>query len=92
VALDFQSHDRAWQCNPCASSLQDQSRTIGSNDHVVAQMEAPSMRKIVRCSCGMHFQEEDESVLIALVRVHALQAHALELSDDQIRDLMEIEQ
>ena len=50
------------------------------------------MRKIVRCSCGMHFQEEDESILIALVRAHALEAHALDLSDDQIRDLMEIEQ
>ena len=50
------------------------------------------MQKIVRCSCGMQFQEEDESVLIALVRSHALEAHALDLSDDQIRDLMEVEQ
>jgi hypothetical protein len=50
------------------------------------------MRKIVRCSCGMQFQESDEGVLIALVRRHALEAHALELSDDQIRDLMEVEQ
>jgi hypothetical protein len=40
----------------------------------------------------MQFQEEDESVLILLVRRHALDAHDLELSDDQIRDLMEIEQ
>lgn len=50
------------------------------------------MRKIVRCSCGMQFQEEDETLLITLVRRHALDAHELELSDDQIRDLMEIEQ
>ncbi len=50
------------------------------------------MQKIVRCSCGMRFQEKDEAVLIALVRRHALDAHALELSDDQIRDLMEVEQ
>ena len=32
------------------------------------------------------------AVLISLVRRHALDAHALELSDDQIRDLMEVEQ
>jgi hypothetical protein len=40
----------------------------------------------------MHFAEENETVLITLVRHHALDAHALELSDDQIRDLMEVEQ
>jgi hypothetical protein len=40
----------------------------------------------------MQFQEEDEKVLISLVRSHARDAHALELSDDQIRDLMEVEQ
>jgi hypothetical protein len=40
----------------------------------------------------MQFQEEDESVLIVLVRAHAIEAHELELSDDQIRDLMEVEQ
>lgn len=50
------------------------------------------MRKIVRCSCGMQFQNEDEAQLIVLVRAHALEAHALELSDDQIRDLMEVDQ
>ena len=50
------------------------------------------MRKIVRCSCGMQFQDEDETTLIDLVRRHARDAHALELSDDQIRDLMEIDQ
>lgn len=50
------------------------------------------MRRIVRCSCGMQFQEEDETLLISLVRRHARDAHALELSDDQIRDLMEVEQ
>ncbi len=50
------------------------------------------MRKIVRCSCGMQFQEENETVLITLVRHHAKEAHDLDLSDDQIRDLMEVEQ
>ena len=50
------------------------------------------MQKIVRCSCGMHFQDEDEAKLILLVRQHALDAHDLQLSDDQIRDLMEIAQ
>ncbi|MGC4108932.1 MAG: hypothetical protein QM747_00555 [Nocardioides sp.] len=54
-------------------------------------MEA-AVQKIVRCSCGMHFQDEDEGRLILLVREHALEAHDLQLSDDQIRDLMEIAQ
>jgi hypothetical protein len=50
------------------------------------------MEMIVRCSCGMNFQNEDETELIGLVRRHALEAHDLQLSDDQIRDLMEVEQ
>ncbi len=50
------------------------------------------MQKIVRCSCGMQFENEQEGTLIGLVRGHARDAHALELSDDQIRDLMEIDQ
>ncbi len=50
------------------------------------------MQKIVRCSCGMQFQSEQEGKLMDLVRRHAQDAHALELSDDQIRDLMEIDQ
>jgi hypothetical protein len=40
----------------------------------------------------MQFEDEDEGVLITLVRAHATEAHALDLSDDQIRDLMEVEQ
>jgi hypothetical protein len=40
----------------------------------------------------MQFQEEDEAELISLVRRHAQEAHALQLTDDQIRDLMEVEQ
>ena len=49
------------------------------------------MQKTVRCSCGLQFQDEDETLLIALVRQHASEAHAIDLSDDQIRDLMEID-
>jgi predicted small metal-binding protein len=50
------------------------------------------MRKIVRCACGMELRSHDEAELIRLVQTHAQQAHNLTLSDDQVRDMMEIEQ
>ncbi|CAN5795056.1 hypothetical protein BH23CHL4_BH23CHL4_26750 [soil metagenome] len=50
------------------------------------------MRKIVRCTCGMEIGGENEAELIGLVQTHAMEAHELALSDDQVRDMMEIEQ
>ena len=50
------------------------------------------MRKIVRCACGMAMSSEDEKELIRLVQNHARAAHDLALSDDQVRDMMEIDQ
>ena len=50
------------------------------------------MRKMVRCACGMDFRDEDEIALIAVVQQHAREAHDLHLTDEQVRDMMEIEQ
>jgi len=40
----------------------------------------------------MEIRSENESELIRLVQAHATEAHELTLSDDQVRDMMEIEQ
>ena len=50
------------------------------------------MRKIVRCACGMELSGENEAELIRLVQNHAQAAHELDLSADQVRDMMEIDQ
>jgi predicted small metal-binding protein len=50
------------------------------------------MRKVVRCACGMEIRSEDEAELIRLVQAHARDAHEMKLTDDQVRDMMEIEQ
>jgi predicted small metal-binding protein len=50
------------------------------------------MTKIVRCLCGFELRDTDEARLIARMQQHAREAHGLELSDEQVRALMEIEQ
>jgi predicted small metal-binding protein len=50
------------------------------------------MRKIVRCACGLELSDDHESTLIRRVQAHAKEAHDLVLSDDQVRDMMEIDQ
>jgi hypothetical protein len=40
----------------------------------------------------MQFESDDEPELLALVRHHAHDAHGIDLTDDQIRDLMEVAQ
>lgn len=50
------------------------------------------MGKLVRCTCGVELRGRDEADLLPRVRQHAKEAHDLELSDDQIRDMMEVEQ
>ena len=50
------------------------------------------MTRVVRCSCGTELRGTDESDLITRVKDHARSAHNLELSDEQIRSMMEIEQ
>ena len=53
---------------------------------------AGAMSKLVRCTCGVELRGSDEADLIPRVRQHAKEAHDLDLSDDQIRDMMEVEQ
>lgn len=50
------------------------------------------MRKIVRCMCGIELSSTDEAELIARVTAHAKEAHDLDLSEEQIRAMMEIDQ
>ena len=50
------------------------------------------MSKVVRCACGVELRDQNETELIRLVREHARQAHELDLSEEQIRDMMEIDQ
>ena len=50
------------------------------------------MTRVVRCSCGTELRNRDEAELIARVKEHAMSAHNLELTDEQIRAMMEIEQ
>ncbi len=55
-------------------------------------MDRASIVKIVRCTCGIELRSADEAHLIAQVRRHAAEAHGLDLSDEQVRAMMEIEQ
>lgn len=50
------------------------------------------MSKVVRCACGVELRDQNETELIRRVREHASQAHDLDLSEEQIRDMMEIDQ
>jgi predicted small metal-binding protein len=50
------------------------------------------MTKVVRCACGLHLRDTDETQLIARVQGHAKDAHDLDLTPEQVRSMMEIEQ
>lgn len=50
------------------------------------------MTKVVRCACGLNLRDRDEQQLIVQVQQHAREAHDLDLSDEQVRAMMEIEQ
>jgi predicted small metal-binding protein len=50
------------------------------------------MTKVVRCSCGLNLRDGDEQQLITQVKRHAREAHDLDLTDEQVRAMMEIEQ
>jgi predicted small metal-binding protein len=48
--------------------------------------------KVVRCACGVELRDRDEADLIRRVQEHAREAHDLTLSDEQVRDMTEVEQ
>lgn len=50
------------------------------------------MGKVVRCTCGVELRDGDEAVLVTRVQQHAKEAHDLDLSDEQVRAMMEIDQ
>lgn len=50
------------------------------------------MGKVVRCSCGVELRDRDEATLIRQVQAHAREAHDLTLSDEQVRDMLEVDQ
>jgi predicted small metal-binding protein len=53
--------------------------------------ESP-MGKVVRCACGVELRDRDEGELIRRVQEHAREAHDLTLSEEQVRDMMEVDQ
>ncbi len=48
--------------------------------------------KVVRCNCGIEIRNTDEKALIDAVQTHAHEAHDLDLSAEQVRSMMEIDQ
>lgn len=48
--------------------------------------------KIIRCSCGVEMQDKDEERLIDETQQHARRAHDLDLSAEQVRSMMELQQ
>jgi predicted small metal-binding protein len=50
-----------------------------------------TMRKVVRCSCGIEIRAEDERTLVADVQQHAKEAHDLTLSEEQVLAMAEID-
>ena len=55
-------------------------------------MDRTGIVKVVRCTCGIELRGADEVHLIAEVQRHAADAHGLDLSDEQVRAMMEVEQ
>jgi predicted small metal-binding protein len=50
-----------------------------------------TMRKVVRCTCGIEIRAEDEQTLVANVQQHAREAHDLTLSEEQVLAMAEID-
>lgn len=56
-----------------------------------AALDRENVTKIIRCSCGAELRNVDEEALIRDTQHHATGAHQLDLSDEQVRSMMEIE-
>lgn len=48
--------------------------------------------RVVRCNCGIEIRNTDEQALINAVQAHARDAHELNLSAEQVRSMIEIDQ
>jgi predicted small metal-binding protein len=54
--------------------------------------QAGQVVKVVRCNCGVELRSANEQELIRTVQDHARASHDLNLSDEQVRSMMEIDQ
>ena len=45
------------------------------------------MEKLLRCDCGFEVHADDEAGLVAGVRQHALKAHGMQLSAEEVLQL-----
>ena len=54
--------------------------------------QAGPVVKVVRCNCGVELRSANEQELIKTVQDHARASHDLNLSDEQVRSMMEIDQ
>ena len=43
------------------------------------------MTRVVRCTCGVEIRDAEEARLIDKVQQHAKEAHALDMSEEQVR-------
>lgn len=50
------------------------------------------MTKLVRCACGVEIRNADEEQLTRDTQRHAKESHDLDLSDEQVRSMMEVDQ
>ncbi len=48
--------------------------------------------RVVRCNCGIEIRSTDEKSSVSSVQTHAREAHELNLSAEQVRSMMEIDQ
>jgi predicted small metal-binding protein len=49
------------------------------------------MTRVVRCTCGVEIRDAEEARLIDKVQQHAKEAHALDMSEEQVRAIMELD-
>lgn len=53
---------------------------------------AKGVSKVVRCACGVEIRDVNEIALIDKTQRHAKEAHDLDLSGEQVRSMMEVDQ
>jgi predicted small metal-binding protein len=51
-----------------------------------------TMRKVVRCSCGVEIRAEDERELVERVQAHAREAHGVSITAEQVLAMAEIDE
>jgi predicted small metal-binding protein len=49
------------------------------------------MTRVVRCTCGVEIRDSEEARLVRSVQKHAKEAHDLDMSEEQVRAIMELE-